>query len=168
MARRASEPMRNQTNRIWSLTVGPLPPDLYLYGFEVDGLRVPDPSNRFARNGYPGLSSVLEVPGARFLSIRDVPHGTVHVHNYLSRVTNSARRLHVYTPPGYDSTDGRTYPVLFLLHGSWDNDAAWAEVESSWITCPDRHQKARRRSPSLEPTISIAQEFLAPKFRMSA
>src|SRR5581483_2704012 len=30
----------------------------------------------------------------------------------------------VYTPPGY-STSGIRYPVLYLLHGSGDDDTAW-------------------------------------------
>jgi hypothetical protein len=96
MAQGAGEAMRRQADGAWSLTVGHAP-DLYLYAFEIDGLRVPDPLNRFAKNGYPGLSSLLEVPGAGFLSIRGVPHGTVHIHTYASRTTSSLGRLHVCT-----------------------------------------------------------------------
>jgi enterochelin esterase family protein len=133
MPRGSSVAMEKQTNGLWSLTVGPLSPDLYQYGFEIDGLRVPDPANRFVKSGYPGLSSLLEVPGAQFLSIGAVPHGTVHVHTYMSRATNTVRRLHVYTPPGHDPAAHRVYPVLVLLHGSWDNDAAWIEVGRAGI-----------------------------------
>lgn len=133
MPQGSSVGMEKQPSGIWSLTVGPLAPDLYQYAFEIDGLRVPDPLNRLVKNGYPGLSSLLEVPGAPFLTIRDVPHGTVHVHSYVSRATNTTRRLHVYTPPGYNPLARRVYPVLVLLHGSWDNDSAWIQVGRAGI-----------------------------------
>jgi enterochelin esterase-like enzyme len=148
MAQGASEPMRRQPDGAWSLTVGPLPPDLYLYAFEVDGVRVPDPLNRFVKNGYPGMSSLLEVPGAGFLSIRSVPHGTVHIHTYASRAESSPRRLHVYTPPGYDSARSQTYPVLFLLHGSWDNDSDWVHVGRAGIIL-DNLLAERKAAPML-------------------
>lgn len=124
----ASLAMKRQPGGIWSLIVGPLPPDLYLYGFEVDGIRIADPSNRLLKTGYPGISSLVEVPGLPLLSARNVPHGALHIHHYRSRVTNSMRRLHVYTPPGYEDSGTQNHPVLVLLHGSWDDDSAWSQV----------------------------------------
>jgi enterochelin esterase family protein len=35
--------------------------------------------------------------------------------------------VHVYTPPGYENGSER-YPVLYLFHGSGDNDATWTSV----------------------------------------
>ncbi|MDR3715296.1 MAG: alpha/beta hydrolase-fold protein, partial [Puia sp.] len=35
-------------------------------------------------------------------------------------------RLHVYLPPDYDK--GKNYPVLYLIHGSGDDDEAWPGV----------------------------------------
>jgi enterochelin esterase family protein len=37
------------------------------------------------------------------------------------------RRMHIYTPPGYDSSSAR-YPVLYLLHGGGDDDAGWSTI----------------------------------------
>jgi enterochelin esterase family protein len=37
------------------------------------------------------------------------------------------RRMHVYTPPGYDSGKDQ-YPVLYLLHGGGDEDSGWSTV----------------------------------------
>lgn len=39
----------------------------------------------------------------------------------------SSRRLHVYTPPGYEANTQR-YPVFYLLHGAGDTDHAWTSV----------------------------------------
>jgi enterochelin esterase-like enzyme len=36
---------------------------------------------------------------------------------YSSASLGMFRRMHVYTPPGYE-TSGRKYPVLYLLHGA--------------------------------------------------
>ena len=34
----------------------------------------------------------------------------------------------VYTPPGYDAAAAKTYPVLYLLHGSGDDETYWTQV----------------------------------------
>ena len=39
-------PLEKDDKGVWSLTVGPLPPGFYTYGYAIDGgLRMPDPSN---------------------------------------------------------------------------------------------------------------------------
>ena len=39
-------PLQRDEKGVWSLTVGPLPPGFYTYGYAIDGgLRMPDPSN---------------------------------------------------------------------------------------------------------------------------
>jgi 1,4-alpha-glucan branching enzyme len=39
-------PLVKDEKGVWSLTVGPLPPGFYTYGYAIDGgLRMPDPSN---------------------------------------------------------------------------------------------------------------------------
>src|SRR5438477_8524888 len=35
--------LENDSNGVWSITVGPLPPDFYNYTFTVDGVRTIDP-----------------------------------------------------------------------------------------------------------------------------
>src|SRR5262249_31754464 len=42
------------------------------------------------------------------------------------------RRMHVYTPPGYESGRDR-YPVLYLLHGAGDVDESWSTVGRAGI-----------------------------------
>ena len=72
---------------------------------------------------------VVEIPGtpAELWEFQPAPHGTLHEHAYLSKSVGVQRRVHVYTPPGYEKNSNR-YPVLYLFHGSGDNDATWTSV----------------------------------------
>ncbi|HEY7672832.1 MAG TPA: alpha/beta hydrolase-fold protein, partial [Gammaproteobacteria bacterium] len=56
-----------------------------------------------------------------------VPHGTIREVWYASSTLGMQRRLHVYTPPGYDDGDA-DYPVLYLLHGGGDEDSGWSTI----------------------------------------
>jgi len=129
--------MEKAADNVWSVTVGPLEPDLYGYGIVVDGLRVVDPSNTFTKPARSVNTSVLDIPSKppSNQDWQDVPHGTVHQHQYVSKATGALRRVHIYTPPGYGTTKKKVnYPVLYLLHGSGDNDATWSSLgRANWI-----------------------------------
>lgn len=43
-----------------------------------------------------------------------------------SKVLNSERKYAVYLPPDYE-TSGRSYPVLYLLHGAGDDQTGWVQ-----------------------------------------
>ncbi len=114
---------------VWAVTLGPVPPGIYEYSFKVDGVKVTDPNSSNVFGDRTGSRGYVEVPGPagspRADAWRKVPHGTVHTHWYESSAAAGARRrVHVYTPPGYEK-DSRKYPVLYLLHGSGDNDSHW-------------------------------------------
>ncbi|MDE0107638.1 MAG: alpha/beta hydrolase-fold protein [Bryobacterales bacterium] len=115
---------------IWSLTVGPVPPAIYSYTLLLDGVRVLDPHNTAVKRWSGGNASLVEVPAPEpaAYDLRDVPHGSLHTHYYASAAGGANRRLVVYTPPGYYEEADRRYPVLYLLHGSGDDETAWAEV----------------------------------------
>jgi hypothetical protein len=70
------EPMRRLDDGTWTLTTAPLSSGPHLYAFVVDGLRVADPANRRVKNGYPGLSSIVDIPDA---SLSGLPQGVTHV-----------------------------------------------------------------------------------------
>ena len=115
---------------VWSLTVGPLAPGIYDYGFSIDdGPRVPDPANRNLIRRTWGPTSYIEVPGdkPRFDSIRDVPHGTVRQHTYHSNSLGVVRQFRVYTPPGYENGSAK-YPVLYLFHGGGGDETQWTTI----------------------------------------
>jgi enterochelin esterase-like enzyme len=93
----------------------------------VDGLPVLDPRNPSVSESNMNAWSVVYVPGAPYEDIEDVPHGTVSEVTYYSSYLKRYRRMHVYTPHGYEADNNR-YPVFYLLHGAWDTDDAWHTV----------------------------------------
>ena len=112
---------------IWSVTVGPLVPGAYRYFFDLDGVRVLDPTNKSISEANSNLWSLVLVPGNDLYDTKNVPRGALAEVRYFSKSLDRERRMHVYTPPGYESGKGN-YPVFYLLHGAWDNDDAWSTV----------------------------------------
>src|SRR5262245_7375834 len=53
-----SHPMTKGDNGIWSVTIGPLPPDIYTYSFSVDNVVALDPRNTNTKMGYGGFGPV--------------------------------------------------------------------------------------------------------------
>lgn len=115
---------------IWEYTTPePLEPELYSYSFVVDGLRMNDPCNIYLTRDIATLNNIFIVGGGRadYYKVNDVPHGTVSKIWYDSPGLSMKRRLTVYTPAGYE-TDGKRYPVLYLLHGMGGDENAWSEL----------------------------------------
>ena len=122
--------MQKDAQGVWTLTVGPVDPDLYEYEISIDGVTSIDPRNPLVKyNRAPGVvSSLLDVraAGPRFFDIKSVPHGKVDVRFYDSKATQSVRRVRIYTPPNYEKLSSRL-PVLYLLHGGEGDDTVWTE-----------------------------------------
>ena len=118
-------PFTKGEDGVWSLTVGPLKPDMYIYYFVIDGVRMADPNNTVAGfTAMPPYSQlVVHGDGLAYYDARNVPHGDVTRLVYHSNVTNGERELYVYTPPGYDPK--KIYPVLYLVGGSGDLPSNW-------------------------------------------
>jgi enterochelin esterase-like enzyme len=112
---------------LWEATLGPIPPGVYRYTFDLDGVSVVDPRNPSNSESNNNVWSLVRVPGAAFMDTRSVPHGAVSEVTYFSTVLQRFRRMHVYTPPGYGTSPAK-YPVFFLLHGSSDSDNSWSTV----------------------------------------
>jgi len=123
-------PMTKGADGVWTLTLGPLHPDIYTYAFNVDGTVALDPRNSNTKYGYGsfGPVSVVEVPGdgPAFYDARDVPHGEVRIRPYTSKALGVTRTVWVYTPPDYDA--GKNFPVLYLLHGAGDVESGWTMI----------------------------------------
>jgi enterochelin esterase-like enzyme len=124
------QPMQKDEQGVWSVTTEPLEPDLYGYAFVVDGVSLIDPGNPRMKPNLLNSQSVVHVPGSSSLpwEVNDVPHGTVHHRFYHSRVVGDDRDFYVYTPPGYNPSARKLYPVLYLLHGFSDDASAWTAV----------------------------------------
>ena len=89
LGKNAPVPFEKGADGVWSLTVGPLPPDMYIYHLVVDGVQMADPNNTVA--GFTAMPpySQLVIHGSApaYYDARDVPHGTVTRHIYHSGVT---------------------------------------------------------------------------------
>ena len=119
-------PMTKSADGIWRVTLAPVVPGFHYYWFILDGVAVNDPASR-TYFGYGKEVSGLEVPDPQgdFYSVKAVPHGEVREKWYWSRVTGAWRRAFVYTPPGYDESPKRRYPVLILQHGAGEDETGW-------------------------------------------
>jgi enterochelin esterase-like enzyme len=122
-------PLEKDDQGVWSMTVGPLVPDFYTYALTVDGVRTIDPKNPMVKQGVASLENIVLVSGEEmaYEDTLPVPHGEVRSVWYNSATLSQPRRMHVYTPPGYESGNQK-YPVLYLVHGGGDEDSGWSII----------------------------------------
>jgi enterochelin esterase-like enzyme len=121
--------VRNDTG-LFTLTVGPLKPELYGYTYAIDGINSIDPNNVQVRRDGTRYQSFFIVPGPEsdlYFNKNDVAHGTVTKIWYKSEVLGFQRRVYVYTPAGYESGTQK-YPVFYLLHGAGGDEDAWTNM----------------------------------------
>jgi enterochelin esterase-like enzyme len=131
-------PMQKDSAGLWTLTVGPLDPDVYRYNFLLDGVRLLDLANRNVSAGGDVPWSYFEVPSSppRLDETRDVPHGSVQLRSYtvsgrLAAGMTGAKVRHdiaIYVPPDYDIYPRRKFPVLYLFHGGGDAEEGWVRL----------------------------------------
>ncbi len=124
--------MTRGADGVWTFTSAAVPPGAYRYNINVDGVGVIDPRNPLTSVSNNNVWSLALVPGSEIFDTKDVPHGAVATITYYSAPLKRHRRMHVYTPPGYESNNTR-YPVFYLLHGAGDSDEAWTSVGRAGI-----------------------------------
>ena len=119
--------MEKDTSGIWTFTSEAINPEMYRYNYIVDGLTIADPANVFEVRDACTVFNYFLVPGegSRLYEINDVDHGTVEKVWYDSPALGMKRRMSIYTPPGYETSGDRRYPVLYLLHGMGGDEEAW-------------------------------------------
>ena len=121
--------VRNDTG-MFTLTVGPLNPELYGYTFTIDGVRSIDLNNIQVRRDGVNYQSFFMIPGSGsdlYYHKEDIAHGNIEKVWYKSNVLGIDRRVYVYTPPGYKE-DMQKYPVFYLLHGAGGDEDAWTNM----------------------------------------
>jgi enterochelin esterase-like enzyme len=111
---------------IYEAKLGPLTSNMYEYRFIVDGVPTLDPNNTSVTRDGAIVENRLLVPGALadLIAAQDVPHGKVTAVWYASPTLGATRRMHVYTPPGYDEGKDKL-PVMYLLHGGGGDEEGW-------------------------------------------
>jgi enterochelin esterase family protein len=104
-------PMTKGERGVWAAQVGPVAPEVYGYSYEIGGARF--------NNG------MVDVPGSPmpYAAVQDVPHGTVALRMYYSKVQNRRRNMRVYLPPQYLTEPARKFPVMYLFNGG--DEAGW-------------------------------------------
>ncbi len=120
--------MKRQGNDSWSITLRDLEPDLYMYYYVIDGMKVLDNENAHTLRDVKNVMNifVLDPKGNCPMAVHDVPHGEVRAVWYDSPTLGTKRRMMIYLPPGYDQSRQR-YPVLYLLHGTGGDETVWLE-----------------------------------------
>lgn len=121
-------PMKRDADGVWTGDSAPQDEGFHYYQFEVDGASVPDPGSLYYY-GAGRWGSGIEVPAhdQDFYALKNVPHGDIREVNYWSETESKMCHCFVYTPPGYDSSKKKRYPVLYLQHGSGENEHGWSE-----------------------------------------
>jgi enterochelin esterase-like enzyme len=122
--------MTKDTGGVWSITVGPVKPDIYPYFFVVDSVQVADPNNAYLFANERFKRSIVDIPGNTPLvhSMQNVPHGKISYRYYKSKTLGTTRQMLVYTPPGFNANGTKKYPVLYLIHGGSDTEETWTKV----------------------------------------
>jgi enterochelin esterase family protein len=123
---KTNQPLAADTSGVWSITVGPVGPNLYPYNFVVDGVGIADPVNQELFPNERFKASLVDIPGDQpsLHSVQDVPHGEISYCFYVSKTLTRTRPLLVYTPPGYREGK-KKYPVLYLVSGTTDTEETW-------------------------------------------
>jgi enterochelin esterase-like enzyme len=125
----ASKSLVKNDTGLWTLTVGPLEPEIYTYSFSSNGIRFLDAANTMVMRDGQRHESMIIVPGeaSALYGVQDVAHGTLSKVWYNSPSLKLNRRMYVYTPPGYNSGTEK-FPVLYLLHGGGGDEDAWSTL----------------------------------------
>ena len=119
-----------EENGVWKGRISKMVSGIYRYKFVIDGIQVYDPKAPDASE----TSALLTVDpsGNEFFAMKNVPHGAVAERYYWSEPLGQLRRLHVWTPAGYEKSSD-TLPVLYLVHGGGDTDVSWPGVGAAGL-----------------------------------
>jgi enterochelin esterase-like enzyme len=120
-------PLARGADGVFAVMLPALAAGAYRYRFTIDGVPTADPGNPATSESNGNAWSLFYVAGASFMDTQRVAHGAVAEVHYFSAVLGRTRRMHVYTPPGYEKNRD-AYPVLYLLHGAFDGDDSWSTV----------------------------------------
>ena len=115
---------------IWTITLGPVEPDIYPYCFIADGIQVADPKNSwiFPNEGFQ--NSVVEIPAdtrADLYCCRMCLTVQFHTGTIIQMSSGHGHCLFILLP-GMNSALNENYPVFFLLHGTTDTEETWTRV----------------------------------------
>ena len=119
--------LKKNDEGVWTGESAPQDEGFHYYQLNIDGASVPDPGSKYYY-GAGRWGSGIEIPAQdqEFYEVKDVPHGSITENIYFSEITKDWRRNFVYLPPGYFENSEERYPVLYLQHGSFEDETGWA------------------------------------------
>lgn len=123
------EAMTKEADGKWYYRTARLAPEIYMYNVVIDGQSQTDPTNfRVFRDGQ-SVKSLLYIAGDKepYVAYDDrssTQKGQIVKRWYNSTAHGYQRRLTVYLPYGYDSSN-KKYPVLYLQHGGGGDEDCW-------------------------------------------
>ena len=118
--------MVKDASGVWTGESAPQDEGFHYYQLNIDGASVPDPGTKyFYGAGRWGSGIEIQAVDQEFYALKDVPHGLASENIYFSKITNSFRRCFVYTPADYEKDNKTRYPVLYLQHGSFEDETGW-------------------------------------------
>ena len=89
----------------------------------------------------PRLARAEEAAPQGFDQVRQVLHGKVATDDYESKSLGFPRKLTIYTPPGYSKE--KRYSVLYLLHGSGDDETSWVQKGAADVILDNLYAAAK-------------------------
>jgi alpha-N-arabinofuranosidase len=122
----AKYPLAKGEDGAWVGVTRPQDEGFHYYQLVIDGAQVPDPGSLYFYGG-SRWGSGLEVPAQDrdFYAVKDVPHGQLQQVLYYSKSASANLRCFVYTPPDYEKSPSKRYPVLYLQHGGGEDETGW-------------------------------------------
>jgi enterochelin esterase-like enzyme len=119
-------PLTKGADGAWVGTSIPQDEGFHYYQIVIDGAQVPDPGSLYFY-GASRWGSGLEVPARdqEFYAAKNVPHGQLRETPFYSKRSDAVLRCFVYTPPDYEKSPSKRYPVLYLQHGGGEDETGW-------------------------------------------
>ena len=107
-------------------TVAGILAGFHYHDWFVDGVKVINPAAPITYGCF-GAKNFFEIPTSEddFWLMKEVLHGDVQFHHYISSVNGHMKRCLVYTPPAYEKKADKKYPVLYIQHGVGEDEMGW-------------------------------------------
>jgi enterochelin esterase-like enzyme len=126
---RAGTPLTKDASGAWTgMTAKPEDEGFHYYHLSIDGGVFNDPGT-LNFYGSTRWESGVEIPAhdEEFYAIKAVPHGQVQQILFPSKTNGTPvfKTAYVYTPPDYQKSGRKRYPVLYLQHGWGEDEHAW-------------------------------------------
>jgi enterochelin esterase family protein len=119
--------LKKDEKGIWTGESAPQDIGFHYYQLNIDGASVPDPGSKyFYGAGRWGSGIEIPAPDQDIFALKDLPHGQVSEKLYFSKITGLWRRCFIYLPPFYEKNESKRFPVLYLQHGSFEDETGWS------------------------------------------